>query len=70
MIVLVAGVRWNLNDVWICISFMAKVIEHFFIYTFLSKICYPIACLASRTEYAKYTVILIVYLREAACRNI
>jgi hypothetical protein len=30
MVTILTGVRWNLSVVWICISYMAKVGEHFF----------------------------------------
>jgi hypothetical protein len=44
MIAILTGVRWNLNVVLICISFMAKIIEHFSMYllamhTLLKAVC-------------------------------
>jgi hypothetical protein len=29
---ILTGVKWNLNDVFICISFMVKDVKHFFVY--------------------------------------
>jgi hypothetical protein len=37
MVATLTGVRWNLKVILICVSFMAKDIEHFFMY--LLAIC-------------------------------
>jgi hypothetical protein len=37
LIVILTGMRWNLNDISICISFTTKAVEHFFMY--LLAIC-------------------------------
>jgi hypothetical protein len=38
IIAILTRVRWNLGIVFICISFMAKGVEHFFMYSLVSCI--------------------------------
>jgi uncharacterized membrane protein (GlpM family) len=34
VVAILTGVRWHIDDVLICISFIAKEVEHFFIFLF------------------------------------